>query len=158
MSSPARLAVGQIVYVEIPGQDPHPAVVVLDLGDGGYVVVNGTGSPDDATPVVSLSAPAARTCGLTKATNFYGTAKYVWYWRPSGELPAPVGRMLATYVADLRAAAIEVMKAMKHVSVEIGKLPPDCGVRLEHLKQLKALAAAGATHASASTAAAPVKK
>ena len=36
--SAASLTIGDIVWIDIPSKGPHPAVVVLDLGDGGYIV------------------------------------------------------------------------------------------------------------------------
>lgn len=138
MSGPVVLAAGQIVFVDIPGQGEHPALVIHSLGSGGFVLVNGTGSPQDEDPIVVLSAGAAKACGLTKPTGFHCSKMFVWYWRPSVE-PRVVGKMLPTYLADIRKAANATLLAMQSLPAEIGKLPEDCGgIALAHLKTLRA--------------------
>lgn len=135
------LAEGQIVYVAIPGQVDHPALIVLDLRDGGFVLVNGTGTPEPEpeTPVVSLSRSAAGKCGLNKPTLFYGSRKFLWYWRPGALIVEPCGNMFMfpLYRAQIRAAAIAQMHTMKSVNAEIGKLPDGAGISLGHMKTLK---------------------
>ena len=140
------LSAGDIVMISIPDSVPHPALVILDLRAGGYVLVNGTGTREDnETPVVVLAKAAARRCGLgsdskeAKETYFYGSRKFIWYWRNAGELVQPIGNMLGfpTYRAGIRAAAVKTLKAMRSVSAEIQKLPDGAGMSLEHLKTLK---------------------
>lgn len=117
---------GDVVWVNIPHVGPHPAVVVVDLGGAGYIVVNGTGAPQDETPVVTLSAAAAKRCGLSKETAFYASKEFVWLWRADAGA-CSVGRMLPAYAADLRSAALATLTAMARPAAEIGKLPPTAG-------------------------------
>lgn len=135
------LAPGQIIFVEIPEEGPHPVVVIHQL-DNGYLVANGTGSPQDEKPVVSLSLAAAKICGLTKPTAFYAAPRFVWLWRPAnaGALRS-IGRLQPTAYAELRAAVDQVIRGLDSISRDIGKLPPEAGVSLAQLKQLAAIKA-----------------
>jgi hypothetical protein len=133
------LAPGQIVFVDIPDQGPHPVVVVLAIGNGGYIVANGTGAPQDEQPAVAMSEAVAKRCGLTKPTAFYASRKFVWYWRPGSEDVRVVGSMLPTHLADLRAATTVTLKTFTNILTEIGKLPAEAGVALANIKALVAL-------------------
>jgi hypothetical protein len=130
----------RIALVELPGSIEHPVLAVLDLGTGGFVCMNGTGTAEPGmTPIEEFSDKAREQCGLWKDTNFYEDRKYLWYWRPSGPVNI-IGNMLKhqTKAAHIRAAAIRLMKTMKVVSSEIKKIPAEAGVKLSDVKLLNA--------------------
>ena len=135
MSARAALVVGQIVFIDVPNESAHPAVIVLDLGNGAYIVVNGTGSPQDEVATVSLSEAVAKRCGLTKATSFYSSKKFVWYWRAPSHVEA-VGSVLVSHLASLRAGAIATLNTMTSASGEVGKIPDGVGLSLSQIKLL----------------------
>lgn len=140
MTASKALAAGEIVWVDIPVVGRHLAVVVLCLNHGAsYILVNGSSSPQDVSPTVTLSDPVAKRCRLDRATKFYCAKEFVWFWRPDSA-PEPCGRLIfPQYQSDLRDGAVATMKTMSNVSAEIGKLPSHAGLTFQERKELKAI-------------------
>lgn len=132
------LRVGSVVFIDIPIVGNHPAVIVIDLGDGGYIAASGTGTPQDGEPTVSLSYSAASQCGLDKETRFYPGERYTWYWRPEANVYA-VGNMLAGHLANLRRSANETLGSMTNHAAQLQKLPPHVGLTFSQVAKLRTL-------------------
>lgn len=133
----SRLKPGDILFADLPSAGPHPVVVILDLEDRGYVVINGTSSPTLAPVICQLSPAAAQRSGLSKPTGFYRDPKYVWYWSPPST-SAVVGRLLPGHFADLREATLAIVRDMPRPAAELGKIPVSAGLTFAEIATLKA--------------------
>lgn len=131
-----RLRPGDILFADLPSAGPHPIVVILDLEDRGYIVINGTSSPALAPPIYQMSEAVAQRCGLRKPTSFYRDPKYVWYWSPT-TTTAVIGRLLPGHFVDLREATVALVRDMQRPAAELGKIPAAAGLTFAEIATLK---------------------
>lgn len=141
MAVGGALAVGQVVYVDIPGGIPHPAVVAYRLPSGACVLVSGTTSPQDWQPEPITMTPAMfRRAGLKPETRFYRHTTFLWYWKTPQPVRGPVHTVIGEALTDLRALATTILSSMGSLT-QIQKLPAGAGLALADISELTALLA-----------------
>jgi hypothetical protein len=122
-----------IVWIDVPKKGPHPATVVIDLGGEGYILVNGTDTPQASQPAVLVSDALAKKVGLPHATAFHCEPMFIWYWKPAALPPVEVkGQMIASHTDELYRATVETLQRIEPADLQ--KLPDTCGLSLSQLR------------------------
>jgi hypothetical protein len=127
------LTAGHVIWVDVPDEGRHPAVVVMCLRTS-YVIVNGSTAPQDFEPTLKLSEAAAKRCGLHRPsgpyrpTCFYCRKGWIWRLQPA-VVPTHVGKLFGAYLSDLQREASVILSAMK-LPVELPTIPPGLSISM----------------------------